>query len=80
MARKKKPAESGFVLYDVVYQDGTRSSHREVSCAELSGIDEDFEARTYIEAQDRKIAGFSGKPQNPIKSVTRSHCRSGPRS
>lgn len=79
MARKNKPAESGFVLYDVVYQDGSRSSHRKVSCAELAGIDEDLEARTYIEAQDRKVAGFSGKFQRLIKSVTRSHRRSGRR-
>ncbi|HJU19371.1 MAG TPA: hypothetical protein VJ770_23195 [Stellaceae bacterium] len=78
MARKKKSAESGFVLYDVVYQDGTRSSHRKVPCAKLAGVDEDLEARTCIEAQDRKVAGFSGKSRSPIKSVTRSHRRSGP--
>ncbi|HJU17053.1 MAG TPA: hypothetical protein VJ770_11355 [Stellaceae bacterium] len=65
------------VLFDVLYEDGTRSSNRKVPCAEFAGIDEDLEARTYIEAQDRKVATVSGKPRSPIKSVTRSRRRSG---
>ena len=34
MARKKQPVVSGFVLFDVIYQDGTRTSNRKVPSAE----------------------------------------------
>jgi hypothetical protein len=71
---------AGFVLFDVLHEDGAHSSNRKVPCAELAGIDKDLAARTYIEAQDGKIANFSGKPRNPIKSVARLRRRSGLRS
>ena len=60
-----------FILFDVLYEDGTRTSNRKVPGAELVDIDADLLARTYIEAQDRQIAGVSGKPRAPIKSLTR---------
>jgi hypothetical protein len=73
MARKKQPpTASGFVLFDVVYQDGTRTSNRKVPSAELGGLDGDDPARAFIEAQDREIALRSGKPRGPIKSLARS--------
>ncbi len=75
MARKKQPVENGFVLFDVIYQDGTRSSNRKIASAELDVIDADVSARAIIEAQDRKIAEMSGRPRAPIKSVTRSAAR-----
>jgi hypothetical protein len=43
------------VLFDVLYEDGTRTSNRKVSGAELDDIDGDLLAKTYIEAQDRKL-------------------------
>jgi hypothetical protein len=60
-----------FVLFDVLYQDGTRSSNRKVPGSELVDIDADRLATTYIEAQDRQISEISGKPRAPIKSLTR---------
>ncbi|WP_119417758.1 hypothetical protein [Desertibaculum subflavum] len=72
MARKKQPAASGFVLFDVVYQDGTRTSNRKVPAADLGGLDGDEPARTFIETQDREIAARSGNPRGPIKTIARS--------
>ena len=72
MARKKQPLSNGFVLFDVVYQDGSRTSNRKVPSAELGGLDGDAPARAFIEAQDRTIAERSGNPRGPIKSIARS--------
>jgi hypothetical protein len=60
-----------FILFDVLYQDGTRTSNRKVPGSELGGIDGDLPAKTYIESQDRQIAEVSRKPRSPIKSLTR---------
>ncbi|MEM7226448.1 MAG: hypothetical protein AAF495_25980 [Pseudomonadota bacterium] len=72
MARKKIRVDTKPVLFDVVYEDGTRSSNRKVPNAELIGLDGDQPARAYIEAQDRKIAEMSGSPRGPVKSIVRS--------
>jgi len=72
MARKKRPADSGSVLFDVVYADGTRTSNRKVPSGELGGLDGDEPARALIEAQDRKIAEMSGTVRGDIKSIARS--------
>ena len=73
MARRKQPVtNNGVVLFDVIYQDGTRSSNRKVPSAELGGLDGDEPARAFIEAQDRKIAEMSGKSRPPIQSISRS--------
>ena len=74
MARKRQQpvANNGFVLFDIVYEDGTRSSNRKVPSAELGGLDGDEPARDFIQAQDDKIASMSGKPRGPIKSIARS--------
>ena len=60
-----------FILFDVLYEDGSRTSNRKVPGSKLGGVDGDLPAKTYIEAQDRKIAEISGKPRSPIKSLTR---------
>ena len=70
--REKTINPSGFVFFDVVYEDGVRSSHRKVPSSELSGIAGDAIAKPYIEAQDRKIAEISGRSPGVIKSVVRS--------
>lgn len=72
MARKKQPPANGFVLFDVVYQDGSRTSNRKVPSTELGGLDGDTPARVFIETQDRDIAERSGNPRGPIKSISRS--------
>jgi hypothetical protein len=72
MAKKKKSATNGAVLFDVVYQDGTRTSNRKVPADLVGGLDGDAPARAWIEAQDRDIAAKSGQPRGPIQSITRS--------
>ena len=64
-----------FILFDVLYEDGTRTSNRKVSGSELGEVDGDLDAKTYIEAQDRQISEISGKPRTPIKSLTRARRR-----
>ena len=60
-----------FILFDVLYEDGTRTSNRKIPGSELGEIDGDLLAKAYIEAQDRQIAQISGRPQTAIKSLTR---------
>jgi hypothetical protein len=72
MARKPKSAsKSEFILFNVLYEDGTQSSNRRVPSSELGGLDGDAPARSIIEAQDREIAERSGRPRSPIKTVKR---------
>jgi hypothetical protein len=71
MARKAKITKSEFVLFNVMYEDGSQSSNRRVPSEELSGMDGDAPARSIIEAQDRDIAERSGRPRSPIKAVKR---------
>lgn len=73
MARKKsKPLEAEFVMFDVVYVDGSRRSNRRVPTALLGGLDGDEPARDAILEQDRLIAEKSGVPPLEIASLTRS--------
>lgn len=72
MARKKQPTNAEFLLFDVIYQDGARTSNRKVPTAELDPFDAEGAVRGYIETQDRKIAAMSGNPRGPIKTITRS--------
>ncbi|RJF79477.1 hypothetical protein D3877_22175 [Azospirillum cavernae] len=72
MARKKPPVDNGFILFDILYQDGARTSNRKVPTAEIDSYDSEGSIRAFIEGQDRKIAEMSGNPRGPIKSITRS--------
>jgi hypothetical protein len=71
MAKKPTP-RSEFVLFDVIYEDGTQRSNRRVPAELLAGLDGDEPARAEIEAQDRAIAEKSGLPPLSIKSLKRS--------
>jgi hypothetical protein len=64
-----------FILFDVLYEDGSRTSNRKVPGSELGGIDGDLPAKSYIEALDRQIAEISGKPRASIKSLARARRR-----
>jgi hypothetical protein len=73
LARKKsKPVESGYALFDVLYEDGSRTSNRRVPRSILGGLDGDEPARKAIEEQDNAIAEKAGRPRIPIKKITRS--------
>lgn len=69
---KSKPQERGFVLFDVVYEDGSQASNRRVPQEILGGLDGDEPARLLIEEQDEAIAQKSGRPRRAIESLTRS--------
>jgi hypothetical protein len=71
MARKPG-ARAEFVLFDVLYEDGSQRSNRKVPSDVLGGLDGDDPARTVIEDQDRAIAEKSGVPPIPSKNVRRS--------
>lgn len=70
MAMKSRAA-SAFVMFDVVYADGTRRSNRKVPLSALGGLDGDEPARGIIEAQDREIALASGRPVSDVQSISR---------
>lgn len=73
MARKKsKPLDAEFVMFDVTYTNGARTSNRRVPTAVLGGLDGDEPARETIMEQDRIIAEKSGKPPLEIATITRS--------
>ena len=74
MARKKQ-APIEFVLFDVIYQDGSRTSHRKIQAPEPYEVDFEGRVRATIEAQDREIAEKSGRPRGPIKSIVKSEGR-----
>ena len=71
MARKPT-VRTEYVLFDVVYEDGSQRSNRKVDASLLGGLDGDEPARTAIMEQDREISQNSGIPPLAIKTITRS--------
>ena len=71
MSRKKPTARVEFVLFNVLYEDGTITSNRKVPGSMLGGLDGDDPARDFIELQDREIVERSGRARAPIKSMGR---------
>ncbi len=69
---KKPTARTEYVLFDVVYEDGSQRSNRKVPAELLGGLDGDEPARGFIMEQDREIAEKSGQPPLAIKSIRRS--------
>jgi len=69
---KKPTARTEFVMFDVVYEDGSQRSNRKVPAEILGGLDGDDPARTSIMEQDRAIAEKSGLPPLVIKTIRRS--------
>lgn len=69
---KKQRADAGYVLFDILYQDGAQTSNRKAPHAEIEDMSDEGAVRAYFEAQDRKIAEMSGNPRGPIKTMTRS--------
>jgi hypothetical protein len=77
MTRRNKPVESSFMLYDVLYEDGSRSSNRKISTANIDPFDRSGSVRALLEEQDRKIAEASGRPRGPIKSIASHRAEAG---
>ena len=75
MAKRQQALPNGFVLFDVVYEDGARLSNRKVPSEAVGGLDGDAPAKEILEAQDQKIAALSGRPRGAIKTIMRSSSR-----
>ncbi|QEL25383.1 hypothetical protein FQV39_24420 [Bosea sp. F3-2] len=69
---KSKALDTEFTMFDVVYEDGSRTSNRRVPTSLLGGLDGDEPARTTILEQDRVISEKSGNPPLAIATITRS--------
>ena len=69
---KKPTARSEYVMFDVIYEDGSQRSNRKVDASVLGGLDGDEPAKAAIEEQDRAISEKSGLPPLAIKTVKRS--------
>jgi hypothetical protein len=73
MARREKVRRvSEYTLFDVLYEDGSRSSNRKVPSAQLDGRDAE---RTAKPISRPRIAAVSGKPRAAVRSVSRSPVR-----
>jgi hypothetical protein len=69
---RKPGLNSEFVMFDVVYEDGTQRSNRKVPRALTGGLDGDKPAHGFLIEQDREIAEKSGRPPAKIQSINRS--------
>jgi hypothetical protein len=75
-AMPRKPGlNSEFVMFDVLYEDGSQRSNRKVPRALTGGIDGDKPAHEFLIEQDRDIAEKSGRPPLAIKSIDRSDAK-----
>jgi len=57
----KRRTESSFVLFDVTYMDGSRSSNRKVPMSTLE--EGEAAAKAAIESQDEKVASHPAAPR-----------------
>ena len=72
----RKPGKnSEFVMFDVVYEDGTQRSNRKVPRELVGGFEGDKPAYGFLIEQDRDIAEKSGRPLAKIKSIARAGAR-----
>ncbi|MDD9878047.1 MAG: hypothetical protein OXR84_11470 [Magnetovibrio sp.] len=74
MARRKSPAKPSFMMFNVVYEDGTLSSNRKVSSEFLDqrfGEDIQDLALAALAIQDEEIFVRSGVRRAKIKSIAR---------
>ena len=72
---RKPGLNSEFVMFDVLYEDGTQRSNRKVPRALTGGVDGDKPAHGFLIEQDRDIAEKSGRPPAKIKTITRSDAK-----
>ena len=68
---RQLPQDRGFILFDVVFEDGSRASNRRVPMEILGGLDGDDPARALIEQQEVEIAQKAGRPPRAIQGLTR---------
>ena len=69
---RKPGLNSEFVMFDVVYEDGTQRSNRKVPRELTGGFEGDKPAHGFLIEQDREIAEKSGRPPLKIRNISRS--------
>jgi hypothetical protein len=69
MPRKKAAGGAAFLLFDVLFEDGSRSSRRKVLISELGDGGGDEAARTFLEAREQKIAEMTHRQSRKVRSV-----------
>ena len=69
---RQLPQDRGSILFDVVFEDGSRASNRRVPMEILGGLDGDEPARDLIEQQEAEIAQKAGRPPRAVQTLTRS--------
>ena len=72
---RKPGLNSEFVMFDVVYEDGTQRSNRKVPRALTGGIDGDKPAHGFLIEQDREIAEKSGTAAGRRSRTSRARTR-----
>jgi hypothetical protein len=77
---RKPGLNSEFVMFDVIYEDGSQRSNRKVPRTLTGGIDGDKPAHEFLIEQDRDIAEKSGRPPIKIKSIARAGAKKKDRS
>ena len=68
---KQLPQDRGSVLFDVVFEDGSRASNRRVPMEILGGLDGDQPARELIEQQEAEIAEKADRAPRAIQTLMR---------
>jgi hypothetical protein len=69
---RKPGLNSEFIMFDVLYEDGTQRSNRKVPRELTEGLDGDKQAYGFLIEQDRDIGEKSGNPPATIKNISRS--------
>ena len=69
---RKPGLNSEFVMFDVVYEDGSQRSNRKVPRELVEGVDGDKAAHGFLIEQDREIGEKSGRTPLKIKNISRS--------
>jgi hypothetical protein len=69
---RKPGLNSEFIMFDVIYEDGSLRSNRKVPRELTEGLDGDKAAHGFLIEQDREIAEKSGRPPLKIKNISRS--------
>ena len=66
MAKKPQIRPNGFVLFDVLYEDGTQTSNRKVPASELGGLDGDQPAPTLSRRRTAKQTVRAHQVDQPL--------------
>ena len=73
MAKKQQARASGFVLFDVFYEDGSQTSNRKVPAADLGGLDGDL-ARPHFRRStgpgNRRDVGTAARPHQVDRALS----------